>query len=200
MRAGRLDELDAAERVLTLRDPQRAALSLRLDDVVEPTRLVDVPRRMRWERRRDLAVPRQPHRELHLLDRRDDALRLRNELGLAQPARGLRRGDEPLRVLRPHVPVDPEPHRFGAELCDRVTRIDALRAALVAEIAPCAVPDAVLAVVLLETLDRCLVARVADESHPLGERLRPEEVGVGLHRVALRDAAAAVDAERLLVD
>src|SRR5438477_4951021 len=145
MRAGRLDELDAAERVLTLHDPQRAAHSLRLDDVVEPTRLADVPRRMRWERRRDLAVPRQPHRELHLLDRRDDALRLRNELGLAQPAGRLRGGDEPLRVLRAHVAVDPVLDRLGAQLRDRVARVDALRTALVAEVAARAVPDPVLA-------------------------------------------------------
>ena len=45
-----------------------------------------------------------------------------------------------------------------------------------------------------------VVALVADEALRLGERGRPEEVGVGLHRVALGDAAAAHDAERLLAD
>jgi len=44
------------------------------------------------------------------------------------------------------------------------------------------------------------VAGVADEALRLGERRRAEEVGVGLHRVALGDAAAALDAERLLHD
>ena len=39
-----------------------------------------------------------------------------------------------------------------------------------------------------------------DEAHPLRERGRAEEVRVRLHRVALGDAAAAHDAERLLVD
>ncbi len=53
---------------------------------------------------------------------------------------------------------------------------------------------------VLEPLDRRRVARVADEAHALRERLRPEKLRVRLHRVALRDAAAAVDAERLLVD
>ena len=91
-------------------------------------------------------------------------------------------------------------NRLCAELRDRVARVDALRAALVAEVAPRAVPDAVLFAVALEPLDRRAVARVADEAHALRERLRAEELGIGLHRVALRDAAAAVDAERLFVD
>src|SRR5207237_8590394 len=85
-------------------------------------------------------------------------------------------------------------------LVDRGARVDALWAALVAEVAARAVPAPVLVVVLLEPLDGALVARVAHEAHPLRERLRAEELRVGLHRVALGDAAAAVDAERLLVD
>jgi hypothetical protein len=43
----------------------------------------------------------------------------------------------------------------------------------------------VLVVVVLEPLDLRPVARVADEAEALGERRRPEELGVGLHRVAL---------------
>ena len=160
----------------------------------------DVLRDVRRNGRRHLAVLEEPHRELDLLERLRDALRLRHELGLAQPAGRLRRGDEPLRVLRAHVGVDPLAHRLGAELRDRVARVDALRAALVAEVAARAVPDAVLLRVRLEPLDRRLVAWVSDEAHALGERGGPEEVGVGLHRVALGDAAAAHDAERLLVD
>ena len=50
--------------------------------------------------------------------------------------------------------VDPFPDRLGSELRDRVTRIDALGAALVAEIAPGAVPDPVLVIQLVEALDR----------------------------------------------
>ena len=38
------------------------------------------------------------------------------------------------------------------------------------------------------------VARVADEAVGLGERGRPDEVGVDLHRQAVRDAGAALDA------
>ena len=159
-----------------------------------------VRRDVRRERRRHLALREERHRELDLLDRLHDALRLRHELGLAEPAGRLRRGDEPLRVLRAHVAVDAVLHRLGAELRDRVARVDALRAALVAEVAARAVPDPVLLAVALEALDRRAVARVADEAEALRERRRAEEVRVGLHRVALRDAAAAVDAERLLVD
>jgi hypothetical protein len=90
--------------------------------------------------------------------------------------------------------------RLGAELGDRVARVDAFRAALIAEVAARAVPDPVLVVQLVEPLDRGLVARVADEAHALRERGRPAEVRVGLHRVALGDAAAAHDAERFLLD
>src|SRR5205823_3549060 len=67
-------------------------------------------------------------------------------------------------------------------------------------IAAGAVPDPVLVVVVLEPLDRGLVARVADEAESLRERRGSEELGVRLHRIALGDAAAAHDAERLLVD
>ena len=192
--------LDPAERLLALDDAGGAVAVLRLDEVEERPRLVHLGSDVRRERRWHLALDGEAHRELHLLDRRDDALRLRHELGLAQPAGRLRRRNEPLRVLRAHVAVDPVLHRLGAELRDRIARIDALGAALVAEVAARAVPEAVRLGVLLESLDRGAVARVADEPHPLGERGRSEEVGVGLHRVALGHAAAAVDAERLLVD
>src|SRR5262249_24606996 len=111
-----------------------------------------------------------------------------------------RRLDEPLRVLRPQVAVDALLHRLGAEFRDGVTRVDALRAALVAEVAARALPDPVATVDLLEPLKLRAVARIAGEAHRLRERLRPEEVRVGLHRVALRHARAAVDAQRLLVD
>src|SRR6185437_3401438 len=139
-------------------------------------------------------------REPRLLDRGDDSLRLRHELRLTQPAGRLRRRYEPLRVLGPHVPVDALLHRLGAELGDRVARIDALRAALVAEVAARALPDAVLAVQRVEARVLGTVARVAHEAHRLGERLRAEELGARFPCVALRDAGAAVDAERLLVD
>src|SRR5438045_505825 len=133
--------------------------------------------------------------ELELLHRGDIAVRFRDELLLAEPAGRLRARHEPLRVLRARVAVDAVRDRLGAELRDRVARVDALRAALVAEVAAGAIPDAVLRVVRLEPLDGRRVARVADEAHPLREGLRAEELRVGLHRVALRDAAAAVDAE-----
>src|SRR5439155_5131842 len=108
-----------------------------------------------------------------LLDRGDDALRLRHELRLAQPAGRLRGHDEPLRVLGAHVAVDTFFHRLGAELRDRVARVDSLRAALVAEVAARAFPDAVLVVQLLEARELPAVARVADQPERLAERLRP---------------------------
>src|SRR6185312_11534193 len=89
---------------------------------------------------------------------------------------------------------------LGPDLRDRIARVDPLRAALVTEVAPGAVPHTVRAVVELEPALAVAVADVADELRPLGERRRPQELGVGLHRVALRDAAAALDAERLLHD
>src|SRR5712691_3326328 len=156
---------------------------------------------MRRERNgTNLAVAREAHRELQLLDGRDVPLRLRNQLLLAKPARRLRGVDEPLRVLRALVVVDAFADRLGAELRDRVTRIDALGTALVAEVAARAVPDSVLSIELVQPLDGSGITRVADEAHPLRQRRRAEELGVGLHRVAFRDAAAAHDAERLLVD
>src|SRR4029078_587826 len=97
--------------------------------------------------------------------------------------------DTPLRVLRSHVSVDHFRNRLGAELRDRVAWVDALGAALVAEVAARAVPDPVFVVVALEALDLRPVARVTDEAEALRERGRPEELGVGLHRVALGNAA-----------
>ncbi len=180
--------------------PERAFASLPLDQVVQQPRFVHVLGDVRRERRRHLPVPRQVEREADLLDRLGDTLRLRHELGLAQPARRLRRLDEPLRVLGAHVVVDVEADRLGAELRDRVARVDALRAALIAEVATRAVPDPVLPVHRVEPPDLVVVARVADEAEALGERRRARELRVRLHRVALGDAAAAHDAERLLVD
>src|SRR6266480_7131007 len=114
------------------------------DDLAQVARLVHVLRRVRDRNGPHLAVARKAGAELELLDGGDVALRLRDQLLLAQPARRLARPDEPLRVLCAHVAVDPLGHRLGAELGDRVARVDALRAALVAEVAPRAVPDAVL--------------------------------------------------------
>src|SRR6184192_4358542 len=125
-----LRELDPAERVLALDDAERAVASLLLDQVVERARLADVLRDVRRERRRHLAALREPEGELGLLDRRDDALCLRHQLGLTQPAGRLRRRHEPLGVLRAQVVVDALLDRLRAELRDRVARVDALRAAL----------------------------------------------------------------------
>ncbi len=186
--------------LLALDDAGGAVTALRLDEVEQRAGLLHVRRDVRREGRRHLALRQERHRELDLLDRLHDALGLRHELGLAEPAGRLRRRDEPLGVLRAHVAVDAGLHRLRAELRDRVARVDALRAALVAEVAAGAVPDPVLLAVALEPLDLRAVSRVTDEAEALRESRRPEEVGVRLHRVALGDAAAAVDAERLLVD
>src|SRR5215208_4920197 len=87
LRVGRLDarllvELDSAQRVLALDDAQRAVDALRLDEVVERARLVDVLCDMRREGRRHLAALGETDREAGLLDRGDDPLRLRHELRL----------------------------------------------------------------------------------------------------------------------
>src|SRR5437763_11833714 len=170
--------LELREGALSLDVTERALAILLADDLAQVAGLAHVLRHVRREREARLVVLGEVHRELHLLHRRDDALRLRHELGLAQPARRLGRADEPLRVLGAHVAVDAVADRLRAELRDRVARVDALRAALVAEEAARALPDPVLAAVLLEPLDRGAVARVADEAHALRERLRAEELGV----------------------
>src|SRR5206468_2625587 len=99
LHAGLFGELDPAQRVLALNDAERSVPSLLFHEGVEVARLVDAIGYMGWERRRHLATPCQAEGELRLLDRGDDALRLGNELGLAQPTRRLRRSDEPVRVL-----------------------------------------------------------------------------------------------------
>ena len=142
----------AAERLLALDDARVAGHTLLTDQVVEPAGLLDVLRDVRRERRRHLAVPSQVKRESRLLDRRDDALRLRHQLGLAQPAGRLGRGDEPHRMLGAHVAVDPLLHRLGTQLRDRVARVDPFGAALAAVVATGAGPQAVLAVQRLEAL------------------------------------------------
>src|SRR5205823_1388961 len=156
-----LDVLDSRQAPLTLDDAERAVAVLRLDEVVERACLVDFGRNVDRPGRRHLAAPGEGDRELRLLERADDALRLRDELGLAKPARRLRRDDEPLRVLRAEIVVDAVLDRLGAELRDRVARVDALGAALIAEVAAGAVPDPVLFVERVQARDVVLVARVA---------------------------------------
>ena len=86
--------------------------------------------------------------------------------GLVEEAAAARRVDEHLRVrhaglddrpdrrehvrLRAELGPRAEAERLRAELGDRVARVDALRAALVAEVAARAVPDAVRAVQILQ--------------------------------------------------
>src|SRR6201987_1033976 len=137
---------------LALDDARGTLTALLLRELAKVARFADVQGHVGRKRRRHLAVLREAQRDLPLLDRRDDALGLRHELGLAEPAGRLGRLDEPLRVLGAHVAVDAFLDRFGTELRDRVARGDTLRAALVAEVAARAGPDPVLAVVLLEPL------------------------------------------------
>src|SRR5690349_6015707 len=127
--------LELRERVLSLHDAARPLPVLLAHELVQVPRLVDVPRRVRDRNGAHLAVPGKAGAELELLDRRDVTLRLRDQLLLAQPPGRLRRADEPLRVLRAHVAVDAEADGLGAELRDCIARIDALGAALVAEVA-----------------------------------------------------------------
>src|SRR5512146_2510278 len=61
------------QRVLALDDAGEAVAALRLDEVVEPARLLDVLRHVWREGDPGLVVADEAHRELHLLDRGDDA-------------------------------------------------------------------------------------------------------------------------------
>ena len=88
----------------------------------------------------------------------------------------------------------PQPH-------DLAHRIDALGARVDAVEAVGAVVDPVLVLgQVLEPLGVLGVARVADEPVGLGERRRPDEHRVDLHRQAVRDARAALDAGHRLGD
>src|SRR6266508_3102301 len=192
--------LDTRERLLALDDSGRAGASLRVDELVEAASLLNPVGHVWRDGGRHLSVLGERDGELRLLDRGDDPLRLRDELHLAEPAGRLGGVDEPFGVLRAEVAVDALLDRLRAELGDRVARVDALRTALVAEIAARAVPDPVLVVVGLEPLHLRALPRVADEAEALRQRRGPEELGIGFHRVALGYASAAHDAERLLVD
>src|SRR5262249_19827757 len=75
----------ARERALALHDAAVAGDALVAHEIVEAPRLAHVLRHVRRERRRNLAVPREIERELRLLDRGGHPLRLRHELGLAEP-------------------------------------------------------------------------------------------------------------------
>src|SRR5262249_29706782 len=130
----------AREAALALDDAAVAAPVLPRDELVEQPGLAHVLRDVRRARAHGLAVPAELERELRLRDGLRHALRLRHELGLAQPARRPRRGDEPLRVPRAEVGVEAGRHRLRAQLRDRVAGVDALRAPLVAEVAAGALP------------------------------------------------------------
>src|SRR6266536_375294 len=99
MRPLGLDVLDAREPALALDDTERPVTTLRLDEVVERPRLVDLGCDVDRPRRRHLAATGERQGELRLLEGAENALRLRDELGLAQPSGRLRRDDEPARVL-----------------------------------------------------------------------------------------------------
>src|SRR6266566_759204 len=83
------------QRSLALDDPEIALAVLLGDELVQAARLLDVLRHVRRKRRRHLADTRELDREARLADRLDDALRVGDELRLAQPARRHRRADEP---------------------------------------------------------------------------------------------------------
>ena len=88
-----------------------------------------------------------------------------------------------------------------AQAHDLVHRGDALGAGLDALEAVRAVVDAVRVLgEVLEALELLGVARVADEAVGLGQRGRADEQRVDLHRQAVRDAGAALDAGHRLRD
>src|SRR5664280_1954543 len=97
------------------------------------------------QRQGRLAAAEEAQGKRDLGDRDGDAERLHDQLALAQPAGGARRGDEPARVPCTPVARDAGREGLGPELGDRVARIDSLGAALVAEVTARALPDAVLA-------------------------------------------------------
>src|SRR3954462_11039057 len=150
--------VELRQRVLALDVAEGALPVLLAHDLVQVARLVHVLGRVRDRNRPHLAVTREAGAELELLDGGDVALRLRDQLLLAQPARRLGRADEPFGVLRSHVAIDAEADRLRAELRDGVAGVDSLRAARLADVAPRGGPEAVLGVVALEPLHGRAVA------------------------------------------
>ena len=171
------------------------------DEVVERLRLADALRHVRRERRRRLAdaLRARGRSATCLIDSTTPCVLGTSSASRSQPVVRAEVTNH-FACFAPMSRVDPLLDRLGAELGDRIARIDALRAAFVAEVAAGALPDSVFAADCLEPLGLLRVARIADEPHRLRERLRPEELRARLHGVALGDAAAAVDAERLLVN
>ena len=100
MRSLSLDVLDLRERRLSLDDAQGTVSALLLDEVVELARLVDVGRDVDRTGRRHLAAAGKLERELRLAQRPEDALRLRDEVGLAQPADRISKSEYGCPVLR----------------------------------------------------------------------------------------------------
>ena len=83
----------------------------------------------------------------------------------------------------------------AAQAHDLAHRGDALRACVDALEAVRAVIDAVRVLgEVLQALEMLVVARIAHEAIGLGERCGPDELRVDLHRQAVRDAGAALDA------
>ena len=198
--AGLLSELEPGERVLGLHDAGRAVAALQPHEVVQRAGLSDVLRDVRGTGGGTLPCLKSPIANLTSLS--DFAIPWvfgTSSVSRSQPV-VFADVTNHFACFAPMSESMPSFIASAPELRDRVARVDSLRAALVAEVAARAVPDSVLLRVRLEPLDLRLVAWVSDEAHPLGQRRRAEEVGVGLHRVALGDAAAAHDAERLLVD
>ena len=185
--------VDLRERTLGLDDAERAAPTLISDDVVQAARLVDPVGDGAGTA--DLPVPNSLSANFVSLIAETTPSWARARL--AQPARRLREMTNQRACFAPmswSMPsfIDSAPSFAIA------SRIDALRAALVAEVAPRAIPDPVLLVELVQARDLIRSRGLRRSGNPW--RAQPARGSrVGLHRVAL-GAAAAHDAERLLVD
>src|SRR5262249_48543016 len=91
--------------------------------------------------------------------------------------------------------------RLPTQPHDLVHRVDALGAGVDAVEAVRAVVDAVLVLgEVLEALSVLGVARIADEAVSLGQGSGADEQWIDLHRQAIRDAGAALDARHRLGD
>ena len=189
------------------------ALLAPLDRVVDPPDLLEVVLGdlvgLERARRRHLA----PHQRLgddrqrvdqlerrgrrELAEERVAAVGARQQLGLPQQAVVLDEADERLLVTLAVVAVVDVVIVAGAaaQAHDLAHRGDALRAGLDALEAVGAVVDPVRVLgQVLQALELLGVARVAHEAVGLGQRGRADEERVDLHRQAVADAGAALDA------
>ena len=177
-RAGRGPvERARAERALALHLAERALAVLLLHDLVQLARLVDVRATCGGNGGGTLPCAREPIANfICLIEETMPCVFGTSSVSRSQPVVSLERTNH-FACFAPMSRSIAVPDRLRPELRDRVARVDALRAPLVAEIAARAVPDAVLGAVVLEPLDRAPSRGSPTKRIPLASAAGPRNSG-----------------------